>query len=81
MKSRLGSISINLFIVGLISSIMSIVFVVGKLLLIGAIASGAGLVLALFSENKKGPLISNGLLFFLIMILPFLIRTLFWNRP
>ncbi|MDG5787048.1 hypothetical protein QA612_06050 [Evansella sp. AB-P1] len=83
MKSKLGLVSIILFFVGLIAFMIAYLLVISHLLIIGAIASGMGFVLALFAEkdrDKKRGLIGNGILL-IFAIFPFIVRILYWTGP
>ncbi len=84
MKRKLGAFSTILFFIGLISYLISVIFANSIFFIFGVIVSGIGFITALFAEKgglKKSGLVGNGVIIFITVIFPFLVRTLYWTGP
>ncbi|BCB03948.1 hypothetical protein [Bacillus sp. KH172YL63] len=83
IKKRLGLISCSLFA---LSAVAYVVMLTGYdgLLFMGALLALAGLITALFSEKglyKRIGLIGNGTLLVIVILVPTVVTTFFWNTP
>ncbi len=84
MRRKIGSFSSILFFIGLSSYLIALVFAIDIFMICWVIASGIGFILALFAEkgvSRKNGLIGNGVIIFITVVLPFLVRTLYWTGP
>ncbi|MGP4070330.1 hypothetical protein [Halobacillus sp. B29] len=83
MRRKLGIISTVLFLVSLVAYI-TMLSGNDAFLFAGVFISLLGVVFAMFSN--KGPyrnigLIGNGLIILVVIIIPFIVTTFFWNTP
>jgi hypothetical protein len=83
MKKRLNYISFTLFLIAAISY-FTVFIGIDELLLIAAISSAFGFIIALFGDRgkvKKISIFGNAMIIFLSVIMPLVITTFFWNSP
>ncbi|WP_433747454.1 hypothetical protein [Falsibacillus pallidus] len=83
MRSKLSSISFILFLIAVVSYLVTLLGL-DKFLIIAVLCSAAGFVIALFSKSgmyKTLSLFGNGFIIFIAILIPFVVTTFIWTGP